>query len=149
MARYDALLRPEEVFAELPDWSGFLPFVEHIQIIERSLLRNLNQAMQQATSDEQFAMLEDQELAIIDDVSHWARSKGWRLVGRNGWWKCCPLRGQSRQFTPMLRPVDEALAKPLGTRIADPLDFRQVYVKRDGRFIPPPKPMQLNLFEGV
>jgi len=140
MERYDALFSHEEVFAELPDWSGFLPFVEHIQIIERSLLRDLNQAMQEAHSDEQFAILEDQELALIDAVSRWARSKGWRLVGRNGWWKCCPLRGQSRKFTPMLQPEDEA--------IADPLDFRQVYVKRDGRFIPPPKPVQLNLFKG-
>ncbi|WP_204137249.1 hypothetical protein [Halomicronema sp. CCY15110] len=140
MARYDALLKPEEVFAELPDWSGFLPFVEHIQIIERSLLRNLNQAMQEAHSDEQFVMLEDQELALIDAVSRWARSKGWRLVGKNGHWRCCPLRGQSRQFTPMLQPEDEA--------ISDPLDFRQVYVKREGRFIPPPKPVQLSLFEG-
>jgi len=55
--------------------------------------------------------------------------------------------GQSRKFTPM--PTgDEALAKPLRTRIADPLDFRQVYVKREGRFISPPKPVQLSLFEG-
>lgn len=41
----------------------------------------------------------------------------------------------------MLRPEDEA--------ISDPLDFRQVYVRRDGCFIPPPKPVQLSLFEGV
>jgi hypothetical protein len=114
--------------------------VEHVQIIERSLLRNLNQAMQEAHSDEQFAMLEDQELALIDAVSRWARSKGWRLVGKNGHWRCCPLRRQSRKFTPMLQPGDEA--------ISDPLDFRQVYVKRDGCFIAPPKPVQLNLFEG-
>jgi len=140
MARYDALLKPEEVFAELPDWSGFLPFVEHIQIIERSLLRNLNQAMQEAHSDEQLAILEDQELALIDAVSRWARSKGWRLIGKNGHWRCCPLRRQSRKFTPMLQPGDEA--------ISDPLDFRQVYVRRDGRFVSPPKPVQLNLFEG-
>jgi len=140
MERYDALLKPEEVFAELPDWSGFLPFVEHIQIIERSLLRELNKLMQQADSAEQHAILEDQELALIDEVSHWARSKGWRLIGKNGHWRCCPLRRQSRKFTPMLQPGDEA--------IADPLDFRQVYVRRDGRFINPPKPVQLNLFEG-
>jgi hypothetical protein len=48
----------------------------------------------------------------------------------------------------MRQPGDEALAQPLGTRIADPLDFRQVYVKRDGRFLTPPKPVQLNLLEG-
>jgi hypothetical protein len=138
MERYEVLLSPEEVFAELPDWSGFLPFVEHIQIIERSLLRDLNKLMKQATSGEQCAILEDQELALIDAVSRWARTKGWRLKGRDGQWKCCPLRGQSRKFTSMLRPGDEALAQPLGTRIADPLDFRQVYVKRDGCFIAPP-----------
>jgi hypothetical protein len=125
-----------------------LPFIEYVQVIECSLLRDLNQAMQQATSDEQFTILEDQELALIKDVSRWARSKGWRLVGKNGHWKCCPLRRQSRQLTPMLRPGDEALAEPLGTRIVDRLDFRQVYVKRDGRFIAPPKPVQLNLSEG-
>jgi hypothetical protein len=146
--RYSALLKPEEVFVDLPDWAGLLPFVEHIRIIERSLLRDLNRAMQQADSVEQCAILEDQELALIDAVSRWARSKGWRLVGRDGQWKCCPPRGQSRKFTPMLQPGDEALAKPLGTRIADPLDFRQVYVRRDGRFIAPPKPVQLSLFEG-
>jgi hypothetical protein len=138
--RYEALLKPEEVFAELPDWAGLLPFVEHIRIIENSLLRDLNLAMKQADSVEQCAILEDQELALIDAVSRWARSKGWRLVGRDGQWKCCPPRGQSRKFMPMLQPGDEA--------IADPLDFRQVYVKREGRFIAPPKPLQLSLFEG-
>jgi len=140
MECYSVLLKPEEVFAELPDWSGFLSFVEHVRAIENSLLWDLNQAMQQADSAEQFAILEDQELALIDEVSRWARSKGWRLVGRDGGWKCRPLRRQSGQFTPMLRPGDEA--------IADPLDFRQVYVRRDGRFLVPPKPVQLSLFEG-
>jgi hypothetical protein len=43
--------------AHTPDGSGFLPFVGHIQIIERSLLRDLNQALQQAHSDEQCAIL--------------------------------------------------------------------------------------------
>ncbi len=139
LERYDALYSPEEVFAELPDWSGFLPFVEHIQVIERSLLKDLNVAMQESSPD-RHAVLEEQELALIAAVSCWAETKGWRLVGRNGCWKCYPHRGQSRQFTPMLQPEDEA--------IADPVDFRQVYVKRGGRFIPPPKPVQLSLFEG-
>ena len=139
MERYDALLSPEEVFAELPDWSGFLPFVEHVQVIERSLLKDLNVAMQEASPD-RHAVLEETELNLIHDVSHWASTKGWQLVGHNGGWKCCPLRGQSQQFAPMLQPEDEA--------IADPLDFRQIFVKRGGRFMPPPKPVQLSLFEG-
>ncbi|MEL6385034.1 MAG: hypothetical protein AAFQ89_21740 [Cyanobacteria bacterium J06626_18] len=139
MERYDALLSPEEVFAELPDWSGFLPFVEHVQVIERSLLKDLNVAMQEASPD-RHDVLEAAELELIHAVSHWASSKGWQLVGRNGSWECCPLRGQSRQLIPTLRPGDEA--------IADPLDFRQVYLKRGGRFLVPPKPVQLSLFEG-
>jgi hypothetical protein len=58
--------------------------IEHVEIIERSLLRDLNQAMQQATSGEQCAILEDQELALIDAVSRWARSKGLaKTVGGN------------------------------------------------------------------
>jgi hypothetical protein len=39
----------------------------------------------------------------------------------------------------VLQPGDEALAEPL--------NFRQVYGRRDGRFIPPPKPVQFSLFE--
>lgn len=39
----------------------------------------------------------------------------------------------------MLQLGDEA--------VADPLDFRQVYVQREGRLVRPPKPVQLSLFE--
>ena len=139
MERYDALYSPEDVFAERPDWSSLLPFVEHVQVIERSLLRALNVAMQEASPD-RLAVLEAAELELIDAVSHWANSKGWQLVGHDGGWQCCPLRGQSVQYAPILQPEDEVLA--------DPLDFRQVYVKREGRFLVPPKPVQLSLFEG-
>ena len=31
--------------------------------------------------------------------------------------------------------------------IANPLDFRRIYVKRDARFISPPQPLQLSLFK--
>ena len=54
--------------------------MDHIQITQSSLLRDLDKAMQQATSDEQLAILDDQELALIDAVSRWAGAKG------SGWW---------------------------------------------------------------
>ncbi len=135
--RYDACFRLDEVFSKLPDWAACIPFQEHIGIIENTLLRDLNQAMQEADA-ERLAVLEEQELALIAAVSYWAETKGWRLVGKNGRWKCCPLRGQSRQFMPTLRSGDEA--------IANPVDFRQVFVRREGQFVETPQPVQLTLW---